>query len=369
MKEIRQIVSAYERHVALGKKMALATVVQVEGSSYRRAGARMLMVEDGHWTGAISGGCLEGDALRRARKAILHQQPTVVTYDTMEDASAQALGVGLGCNGIIDVLIEPIDERISGNHLEMLNASLDHHRPSRLATVYQSGVPEIAVGDQLRIGPNQEISGSLTDTSIGEQIRADLAAVEKPQSVSYLASEGTIEVFLEVIHPPIRLVIFGGGYDAVHVTRLASELGWHITVTDDCMAKALPPRFPLAHTVVHILREEIREKVDVTPYTAAILMSHNYAYDLAVLRQLLTEELPYIGILGPKKRFDKMCDALQMEGVIVPVADIHSPIGLDIGAETPDEIALAILAEIQAVFAQRRGGMLKDRIGTIHERG
>ncbi len=365
MKEIQQIVAAYERALKEGKQMALATVVRVQGSAYRREGARMLMTEDGHWTGAISGGCLEGDALRRARKAILEQKPTVIVYDTMEDDSAQSLGVGLGCNGIIDVLIEPMGNNGTNPHIEMLKSFLRYNQQTKLATVYRSPISnDPMVGSQLMMGADGEVSGSLLRENIANLVEEDLANASVSQSKTY----GEIDVFLEILHPAIRLVIFGGGYDAMPLTRLAREIGWHVTVTDDCMAKALPVRFPEAHEVKHILREEVSHQVTITPYTAVVLMSHNYKYDLAVLEQLINDPPPYIGILGPRKRFEKMKVALEAQGKSLSDLPIHSPVGLDIGAETPDEIALTILAEVQAVFSNRNGGMLKDRVGSIHRR-
>ena len=180
-----------------------------------------------------------------------------------------------------------------------------------------------------------------------------------------------VEVFTELIQPSTSLILFGGGFDARPVTQLAKSLGWEVTVTDECVAHIAPLFFPNADKLSLCQRDFIDRDFVITPYTACVLMSHNYTYDRDVLRKLLRTETPYIGILGPRKRFDKMLVEFEKEGLILTPEDfhrIHSPIGLDIGAEAPDEIAVSIVSEIQGKFTNRSGGFLKYRQGPIHQR-
>jgi xanthine/CO dehydrogenase XdhC/CoxF family maturation factor len=367
MKEISRIVEVFEQIDFSQRKAALATVVWVEGSSYRRPGARMLITDDGRWEGAISGGCLEGDALRKARQVMLDGEPIVVTYDTMDDG-ANSFGVGLGCNGIIDVLIEPINPVSSQNPIDLLKEFTQKRDVRVLATVLKSkGTSDVLPGHRF-ILTDQETE------AIPDWLHEDMHEVfstGKPLTKGYSVAFGTAEVFIERIDPGIELVIFGAGYDVIPVAKLARDLGWQVTVTDDCIAHLSPKRFPVATCVLYADREAVLDKLTITNRTAAVLMSHNFNYDRAVLQELLKTDVPYIGMLGPRKRFDKMQTEFEKDGLHfgkVSLSRVHAPIGLDLGAETPDEIALSILTEVKAFFAKRSGGFLKDKAGPIHER-
>lgn len=367
MKEISRIVDVFEHVDFTQRKAALATVVWVEGSSYRRPGARMLITDDGRWEGAISGGCLEGDALRKARQVMLDGEPIVVTYDTMDDG-ANSFGVGLGCNGIIDVLIEPINPNQAQNPIALLKEFTQKRDVRVLGTVLKS---DVYTG--LTPG-NRFVLTDADSESIPDWLQEDMEVVfatGKPLTKAYTVQSGIAEVFIERIDPGIELIIFGAGYDVVPVAKLARELGWQVTVTDDCVAHLSPKRFPVATCVLYADRQAVLDQLTITNRTAAVLMSHNFNYDRAVLQGLLTTEVPYIGILGPRKRFDKMQDEFEKAGQPVTEADrhrVHAPIGLDLGAETPDEIALSIIAEIKAFFTKRSGSFLKIKTGPIHER-
>ncbi|GAB4004766.1 XdhC family protein [Spirosoma migulaei] len=367
MKEITRIVDVFEQIDFSQRKAALATVVWVEGSSYRRPGARMLITDDGRWEGAISGGCLEGDALRKARQVMLDGEPIVVTYDTMDDG-ANSFGVGLGCNGIIDVLIEPIDPISSQNPIALLKEFTQKRDVRSLATVLKSDeFTGLAPGNRFMLTEQ-------TTESIPAWLHDDMQGVfntGKPLTRSYSVLSGSAEIFIERIDPGIELVIFGAGYDVIPVAKLARELGWQVTVTDDCIAHLSPKRFPAATCVLYAGREVVIDQLTITNRTAAVLMSHNFNYDKAVLEKLLTTDVLYIGMLGPRKRFDKMQEEFKKDGLQFSNASlnrVHAPIGLDLGAETPDEIALSIMAEIKAFFTKGAGGFLKDKTGPIHER-
>lgn len=367
MTEIQKILGAYTAIDFTVKRGALATVVKLFGSSYRRPGARMIMTTDGRWTGAISGGCLEGDALRRAREVIESGKPAVIRYDTMDDDSNE-LGVGLGCNGIIDVLIEPLSG-INDASIESIRMAENKEAPLVIPLVFRSENPNFPIGTRWKSDELQVWNS----TKLLLDLQYDCErALDSKKSVTqlYMTSYGEIEVFIEVIKPQTRLVIFGSGYDASPVSALAKILGWMVTVTDDCAAKTFPFKFPTADAVCHLHTDAILNNLTLNENTVCVVMSHNYHYDLSVIRQLLQTNVRVIGILGPKKRWVKMIDELLVEGITITPEDegrIYSPIGLDIGAETPEEIAVSIISEIQSILTKTNGKSLKNKLGTIHE--
>lgn len=375
MQELKRLVEAYRSIDFSVRKAALATVIRVEGSAYRRPGARMLITDDGRWTGAISGGCLEGDALRRARRVILSGQPEIITYDTTNDSGATSLQVGTGCNGIVDVFIEPIDEQDKFGHFAILENFIGKNQAEVLATVTAvgGGLP-LQVGE--RYYQSDKVCLQLSHSGIQAQFLAQLPALclqGRSRLIRLTEGKGYADIFIEILQPPVRLVIFGGGYDASPVAALAKATGWEVTVTDDCIAHLSPKRFPMADAVCALPRRAAVEQLQLNEWSAAVLMSHNYEYDLAVLRQLLRSRVGYIGLMGPRKRGEKMLSALAAELAALHPAErmlfeekFHSPVGLDIGAETPEEISVSVIAEVMAAFRNRNGQRLKYRNQPIH---
>jgi len=370
MKDFKAIVAAYQQVDFSQRKAALATVVKVRGSSYRSPGARMLITDDGRWVGSISGGCLEGDALRKARTVMTSGTPLTVTYDTREESN-QNLGIGLGCNGVIDVLIEPIDSNNEENPVAKFGSLINTTRPLALATIFEgSGY----TGEKLMLTDSGDVTSTFSNKSLATSVQKDLRNLfetKKSEAKKYTVEGIDIDVFIELIQPSLSLIIFGGGFDARPVSELAKSLGWNVSVTDECVAHIAPIFFPTADKLSLCQREFIDRDFEITPYTACVLMSHNYEYDRDVLKKLLKTNTPYIGILGPRKRFDKMLIEFNSQGIALTDQDfqrIHSPIGLDIGAEAPDEIALSIISEIQSKFSNRSGGFLKYHTGPIHQR-
>lgn len=370
MKDFKAIVTAYQQVDFSQRKAALATVVKVRGSSYRSPGARMLITDDGRWVGSISGGCLEGDALRKARTVMTSGSPMTVTYDTREESN-QNLGIGLGCNGVIDVLIEPIDSTNEENPVAKFGSLINTTSPLALATIFE-GLDY--VGEKLMLTDSGDTTSTFTNKSLATSVQKDLKnlfVTKKSEAKKYSVEGVDVDVFIELVQPSLSLIIFGGGFDARPVSELAKSLGWNVSVTDECVAHIAPIFFPTADKLSLCQREFIDRDFEITPYTACVLMSHNYEYDRDVLKKLLKTNTPYIGILGPRKRFDKMLTEFNAQGVSLTEQDfqrIHSPIGLDIGAEAPDEIALSIISEIQSKFSNRSGGFLKNHTGPIHQR-
>ena len=330
----------------------------------------MLITDDGKWIGSISGGCLEGDALRKARQVMSDNKPMTVTYDTREESN-QNLGIGLGCNGVIEVLIEPITVSEEKNPISLFEKFIATKEPLSLATIFnaRSGVGEKIIAHAT--GAVQDYFSNIELVNMVKDELLQLFETKKSEAKTFTTSHGDVEVFMELVQPSVSLIIFGGGFDARPVSQLAKSLGWDVQVTDECVAHIAPLFFPTADKLSLCHRDFIDRDFEITPFTACVLMSHNYEYDRDVLKKLIKTDTPYIGILGPRKRFDKMLVEFSAQGLHLQDEDIHrihSPIGLDIGAETPDEIAVAIVAEIQGKFVNRSGGFLKYRNAPIHHR-
>lgn len=373
MKELKDIVAAFEKAQQQGQQTALATVVLVEGSAYRRPGARMLITEDGQLTGAISGGCLEGDALRKAQQVMFRQQAMLVTYDTTDEDDAK-LGVQLGCNGIIHILIEPVVPTAPNHPIQLLKACLQQRQTSVLATLFsledkkgtQPGTVLLLTQHSVQKNAffsNVEWPDNTLLQDAQEALRTQLH-VTKQYTYTH-----TFTAFIEVVQPAPALIIFGAGNDAIPLTALAAVLGWETTVVDGRPNYATLQRFPQANKVLVSKSEQALSQVVIDDRTAVVLMTHNYNYDLAMLRQLLPLELPYIGSLGPKKKLDRMLEELRGAGINVPpeqLQKVYGPTGLDIGAEGAEEIALSVMAEIKAVLSNRSGIPLRDKDTPIH---
>jgi xanthine dehydrogenase accessory factor len=372
MKELQDIVSAFDKAIKDDKQTALATVVHVEGSSYRRAGARMLITEDGQLTGAISGGCLEGDALRKARLVMTQNKSMLVTYDTTDDDDAK-FGVGLGCNGIIHILIEPIFADKQNNPIDLFKQFLSKRQPVVLITIFSmSDKQATQPGTCLILTDQEELRGFFPDEDIKDALLEDARDVLKngnSVTKTYLYGD-KFTCFIELLQPTVSLVIFGAGNDAIPMVQLANVLGWHVTLIDGRANYAVPARFPLAKKIIIAKPEQALAQINIDSRTIFVLMTHNYNYDMAMLKQLLPLELTCVACLGPKKRLNRMLDELREEGLnITPqqLQSIYGPAGLDIGAETSDEIALSIISEMQAVLKKRNGTPLREK-AVIHNR-
>jgi xanthine dehydrogenase accessory factor len=372
VKELQDIVNAFDKAFNEGKQTALATVVLVEGSSYRRAGARMLVTGDGQLTGAISGGCLEGDALRKARLVMTQNKPMLVTYDTTDDDDAK-FGVGLGCNGIIHILIEPIYPERQDTPINLFKLFLSKREPVVLITLFSLNNKQAAQpGTCLLLTADEKIQGTYPDNEIKDALLADAKDVLKngnSVTKTYVYGNG-FTCFIELLQPTVSLVIFGAGNDAIPLVQFAAVLGWQVTLVDGRANYAVPERFPLAKKIIIAKPEQALPEIVLDNRTVVILMTHNYNYDLAMLRQLLPLELTYIAALGPKKRLQRILDELDEEGLNITdkqLKSIYGPAGLDIGSENSDEIALSVIAEMQAVLTKRQGTSLRDKT-VIHDR-
>lgn len=333
----------------------------------------MLVTEDGQLTGAISGGCLEGDARLRARQAIVRRRPALVTYDSMDEEEDVEHGVSLGCQGVTQILLEPLDFDDLTNPLELLRACVQQDQPAVLLTGFSlSTNTEVQVGERLLLLRDGTSQGALNfEAGIAAQLLEHAKqTLHSGQSATadYDTVAGTLRVFLEVIPPPVRVTVFGAGNDVQPLVRLAAGLGWQVRVVDGRPGQATSARFPEAEEVRVLSFDQLSNLPPSQQF--ALLMTHNYHYDLAALRYLLPTATPYIGLLGPRKKADRLLAELEAEGLqpnqqLVP--RLYSPVGLNIGAETAEEIALSIVAEMQAVLRGRFAGFLHQIDGPIHE--
>jgi xanthine dehydrogenase accessory factor len=330
MKELQAIVRALSNGSAADA--VLATLVSVEGSSYRRPGARLLITADGSRVGSISGGCLEEDVIARAQKVRANGRADTVVYDTTSENDL-VWGVGLGCHGIVRVLIEKLPP--SPPWVRVLADNFVRRRATALAIAH--GADEAA-----QPGTRLAAPGDCPDPG---------------------------RLFVDLIAPPTALVIFGAGDDAQPLVRLAKELGWHVTIADPRVAFATRDRFPLADALVVAPAGELAGRIEPGADSLAVVMTHHYVHDVPLLRDLLSRPLAYLGLLGPRKRAEKILADLAREGVSVSPAQraiLHAPVGLDLGADSPEQVALAIIAEMQATLSGRDARPLRQRARPIH---
>jgi xanthine/CO dehydrogenase XdhC/CoxF family maturation factor len=332
--ELTELLDAAEALAARGQPMALATVVSTRGSTYRRAGARLLIPAEGEPLGNISGGCLEGDVARIGREVIASGEPRTVEFDMTADEDA-VWGYGLGCNGAIELFVEP-----TAGALESVGA--------------------------LRTGEGACLVIPLSGPDIGvHRLEADGAAVAALDDGSPRVEEiDGQRVYYEPLLPPLRLLVCGAGHDAIPLVRQALGLGWRVVVIDVREALLTPERFGAGVDFADPNPEAAADALAPDARTAAVLMSHNYLRDIAYLRSFLDRPLGYLGVLGPRGRTEQMLGEI---GAPEAIGRLHAPAGLDIGAEGPEEVAHAIIGEILAVIRGREGGPLRERPGPIHD--
>jgi xanthine dehydrogenase accessory factor len=367
--ELTDVLDAIEHGLAKGDRLALATIVSVKGSTYRREGARLLVREHGKAVGNISGGCLEGDVRATAAEVMRERIPRLVHFDLTADDEI-VWGWGLGCNGVIDLFIEPADGAAAT--AGALRRALEEE--ASLVSALVVAVPDGAVarpGARMIVHPEGTTEGSLGDAVLDRRaVDAALDALATERSGTADLDDG-VRAFFEVLVPPPRLLVCGAGHDAIPLVRAAATLGWRVEVVDDREGFLKPHRFPGASRFVKVEPGEAARAVGVDERTYVVVMSHNFLRDKEYLRSFLGTTAAYIGMLGPKARLERLLGALRVEGVEPSDADlepVHGPAGLDLGGDGPDEVAWAIVGELLALRNGRTGGFLRDRPGPIHER-
>ena len=372
MKELQEILRAYEAVKKGEGKAKLATIVKVKGSTYRRPGARMLIRDDGTSVGALSSGCLEADVIERAKKIMESHDAVTVTYD-MTSPQNDLWGLNLGCNGIIQILLESLPLSVRSPHLKFLSNCIAEGKPGVIASVFRvDGELKAAVGSHLFLAQDGKIDEDIRNPVLCAALTKDCLDVLHSKSScnkEYRFTEGIVEALIEYIQPPLPLFIFGAGADAIPLARMAKELGWTVTVVDHRPAFISKERFATADQFTLARPEEVAEKITITSNAAAVILTHDFSLDLELLRVILPSQASYVGLLGPSSRAELLIEKLKETG-FTPTSQqlsrLHAPIGLNIGAESPEEIALSILSEIQAFVNGRSGGFLRDHSGPIH---
>jgi xanthine/CO dehydrogenase XdhC/CoxF family maturation factor len=331
----------------------------------------MLIPDNGPAVGTISGGCLENDLVEKAKGVMHPEVPTLVTYDSTSPDDI-VLGLGLGCAGVVHVLLERLPKNNGLDPLESLSQCL-RHRGGAVASVYMaSGNLGDQVGSRYVLRADNTTACDLSDADLVARIHKDCLALlpmGHSGSLSYPMPKGVAEVFIELVRPPLSLIICGAGPDAVPLVRFAKELGWRVTVVDNRTAFLNREWFSHADQRVFSQPGQIADHMMLTSDDAVVIMTHNYSNDVQLLRGLLSSPVRYIGLLGPRSKAAKLLQHLNDEGFTPTeeqLARLHNPVGLDIGAETPEEIALAIVAEIKADLTGNAGGLLRSKPGPIH---
>lgn len=405
MANFETILAAYQAAKAEHTKMALCTVVHVTGSAYRQAGARMLTFANGRSIGSISGGCLEKDVIIHAQSSIETTLPQLLQYSTGSDDEI-IFGIGAGCNGSVEILVEPLGVPGGIDILQFLSDCHRNRTPAVLGILVNSndtpasrcGTIVAACGDaELRAG---HISESLIDQALAKARLVLNSGRSSLITINYCASCGCgsgfaspsgsttgahsssnfaccsstdyrqATLFFDYFQPPIQLLIFGAGSDVAPVAAIAQQLGWSQQLLD-------PKRFATPDNA-SIPTEEIvietalsgDKHLTIDQRTAILIMSHNYWHDLQGLKRFLPSNAGYIGLLGPKHRTSRLLQEVRTEGLTLKAAQdqrVYAPVGLEIGAETEEEIALSVVAEIQAVMCSRPAGFLRDKKGSIHD--
>ena len=365
MKELSDIVQAYSSVGEFGPTAVLATLVKTEGLCYRSPGARMLLIEGGHQAGLLSGRNIEKALHERARKVSASGHPETCSYQTEEGeteggAAEAAYGVGI-------VLLEPLSGQLDELPIRVLRECLQERRHFRMGTVF-SAPTDAAAHPGSRIVFSQD--GSRTAMDLGEELalrlEKDLLSLPLdalPRPLTYDSPEGPVEVLLEVLLPPPAIAIFGGGLDSCPLVKMSKELGWRASVIDPDPACANKGRFFLADEVVVAHPDQIGDRVSLDERTVAVLATHNFQHDLELLERLLATQAPYVGVVGPRGRAKKLLAALAEKNPTLArqaATRVFAPAGLDIGAQTPQEIALAILAEVRTQLSGSEGGPLRN---------
>jgi xanthine dehydrogenase accessory factor len=336
----------FASRIERGEPLVLATIVRTEGSTYRKAGARILFSESGDASGLLSGGCLEADLRERAARILRSGKPERAIFDS-RTSDDPIWGIGLGCEGASHIWLQPVTPENEYGPLVYLKACLQHHRPGCVSTVIGG---EALTGELGHVG----YARIRTEDELAAALAARRAPTPEIQLVSFRSR--LLEVFVSPATLPPALLLCGAGPDAIPVAQIGALLGWSVTIFDHRPAYASAANFPQSTTVLCGRPEELSQRLTPSLFDAAVVMSHNLSADAMYLRALSTDGPSYIGLLGPASRRGRLLHETgsKLEAI---AARIRGPVGLDIGAKTPAGIALAIVAQIHATLELREDSL------------
>ena len=338
----------------------MATLVATEGSSPRTVGSRMWVDEDGSIIGSVTiGGCVDARVIEAATKALEDDAPALLS---MALGDEDAFLIGMTCAGTIEVLVEPVDPAASSDPvasaLGVARAEVDEGRVAVVVTPLFGSPRRLVISDQVSFGTLGEESVDRLATRLAQRmLESGMSCIQE------LPVDGELHrFFFERLAPPLSLVVFGATHVAMPLVSMAHVLGLRTVVVDGRDRFATRERFPDADEIIVGMPSEIAAGLSLGPESLVVLLSHDYKYDLPVLQVLLATDAAYIGVLGSRRRGPALLQFLESEGVSSSqLARLRIPVGLDIGARTPEQIALSVLAEAVAVYHGHSGGAMRDR--------
>lgn len=337
---------------AAGRAVALGVLVHTAGSTYQRPGALLCIAADGQYAGLISGGCLEGDLAEHAREVIAGAPARRVIYD-LRNPHDLIWGLGAGCEGEMHILLVRVGPQEHWEPLTHLVEAYAAHRPTAIGLVNASEDPGMALGALA-------LPGTGAQHALPDDAHAALERASGLTQPSEFVVSGRYRLFLLPLALPPRLLLLGAGPDALPVARLAAELHWKVTVVDHRSAHASPARFPAAERVLTLSAEHLLTGLEINGFQAAVVMTHQLQADCDYLRALARTSVPYIGLLGPAARAERLLEDLGEDARTLRTR-LHAPVGLDLGGRSPQAIALSIVAEILAFLQGKTGGAAAPR--------
>lgn len=350
---VRRIIQTFDAWSARGEPIVLGTVYDTLGSTYSKAGHRILIAANGDYQGLVSGGCLEGDLAERARKVVVSRLPCAVTYD-LRDEVDELWGLGVGCNGLIRVFLQPLLPAEDYEPFAAIARCLLGKHRAAIATVIDSPDPAIAPGATLIASDESSRSWGLP-RALADEFAAQCRSVSVSGAASYRKERSGLEVLYAPLIPVPMVLVLGAGLDAIPLVGMAADLGWRVTVADHRPGYLQRGGFERAENAVLVEPDALRDSLPLDDFDAVIVMSHHLLTDRKYLAQLASIRAPYLGVLGPPARRKRLLAELAADAPGLH-ARLKGPVGLDIGADSPEAIALSILAELQATLAGENRG-------------
>jgi xanthine/CO dehydrogenase XdhC/CoxF family maturation factor len=345
----RHLLQSFHAWRAAAQPLVLATVYETAGSTYSKAGHRILLAANGDYRGLVSGGCLEGDLAERARAVVATAQAVAVTYD-LRDSADDLWGLGVGCNGLLRVFLQPLLPKNDYQPFAAIAECLAGTRAAGVVTVIESDRPGLAAGATAVVaGSDERVFGA--DAPDAALLRAAGRAAMR-SGTARLATEHGCRMLYAPLHAIPRLLVLGGGLDAIPLVGMAAELGWLVTVADHRPGHLARGGFERAERSVLVEPGKLAASLSLRDFDAIVVMSHHLATDRKYLAELAPVATRYLGVLGPRARRDRLL--AELADAAPALRDrLKGPVGLDIGADSPESIALSILAELQSTLSTR----------------